>query len=104
MAFPGGPEHLMSVAAGVTPRVRRIVLSGSDASAMLDQPDARAISVDDHGRVDEIALPSTAPLAEELRVFLAHLDGGPPPVSDVTTAVTIAERLTELQHAAVEAA
>lgn len=104
MASPGGPEHQMTLAAGVTPRVRRIVLSGTAGSATLDRPDAPAISVHDELGVEAVALPPLAPLAEELRVFLAHLDGGPRPVSDIGTAVTIATRLTELQHVAAESA
>jgi hypothetical protein len=77
------------------------VLAGRDATAILERSDAPAISVDRHGHVEELALPSTPPLAEELRVFLAYLDGGEAPVSDAATALTIAERLTELQRAAV---
>ena len=102
MAHVQGPEHRMTVAAGVPDRVRRIIVSGTEGSALLDRAEAPAISLrTDHG-VEEVAIPPTMPLAEELRVFLAHLDGGPPPVSDAATALAIAQRLSELQRRADE--
>ena len=99
MARFRGPEHRMTVAAGVPDRVRRIIVSGTEGFAILDRPDAPAVSVHtDHG-IEEVAI-----LAEELRVFLAHLDGGPPPVSDASTALGIAQLLSELQQLADEQA
>ena len=100
MANVPGPEHRMTVAAGVPERVRRVVVSGTEASAVLEHPEATTVSVHTHDGVEEVAIPPTMPLAEELRVFLAHLDGGPPPVSDAATALVIAQRLSELQRAA----
>jgi predicted dehydrogenase len=103
MAHSSGAEHRMTVAAGVPDRVRRIIVSGTEASAILDRSDAPAISVHTQHRTEEVALPPTMPLAEELRVFLAHLNGGPPPVSDAATALAIAQLLSELQLVAADA-
>jgi predicted dehydrogenase len=100
MGSVGGPEHWMTVAAAVPERVRRVVVAGTEASAVLDHPEATAVSVRGRDRTEHVPVAQTMPLAEELRVFLAHLAGGPPPVSDVTTALVIAQRLSELQRAA----
>jgi predicted dehydrogenase len=99
MARAPGPDHCMTLAAGVADRVRRVVVSGTEASAALDHPDAPTVSVQTHDRIEHVAIPMTMPLAEELAVFLAYLDGGPPPVSDMATALDIARRLSELQQA-----
>jgi predicted dehydrogenase len=104
MAHRPGPEHRMVVAAGVPEQVRRIVVTGTEASAVLDRADATAISVRRPDGVEALAIPPTMALAEELRVFVAHLDGGPPPVSDAATALTIARRLSEMQQVADRAA
>ena len=92
----------MTVAAGVTNRVRRVVLSGTEARRDSTIP-RRPRFPCTHDGTEEIPIATVMPLAEELRVFLAHLDGGPPPVSDVNTALIIAERLDELQRVAMEA-
>jgi predicted dehydrogenase len=100
MGSVAGPEHRLTVAAGVPERVRRVVVSGTEASAVLDHPGATTVSVRTHERTEQVPVAQTMPLAEELRVFLAYLAGGPPPVSDVATALVIAQRLSELQQAA----
>ena len=75
------------------------VVSGTDASAELDRADAGTLSVRTRDDTKQVPVAQTMPLAEELRVFLAHLAGGPPPVSDAATALLIAQRLSELQTA-----
>ena len=98
MAGVAGPTHQMTAAAGVPERVRRVVVSGTEASAALDHPEATSVSVRTHDDTKQVPVAQTMPLAEELRVFLAHLVGGPPPVSDAATALLIAQRLSELQR------
>jgi predicted dehydrogenase len=99
MASDAGPQHRMTAAAGVSDRVRRVVVSGTEASAVLDHPNAPTVSVRAHDGTQSIPLRQALPLAEELRAFLAYLTGGPAPVSDAATALVIAQRLSELQRA-----
>jgi predicted dehydrogenase len=101
MATDSGPEHRMTLAMGVSDRVRKVVVTGTEASAVLEYPDAPVVAVCMRAGkgVEEIVVPSTMPLAEELSVFVEHLEGGPAPVSDMATALDIATRLSELQHA-----
>ena len=101
MALAQGPEHRMTLGVGVSERIRKVVVSGTEASAWLEHPDAHVVSVSAAGDTEDIAIPPTLPLAEELRVFVAHLEGGPRPVSDMATAVAIARRLSELRSAAI---
>ena len=100
MAGVAGPEHRMTTAAGVPERVRRVVVSGTEASAVLEHPEATTVSVRTQDGTEQVPVAQTMPLAEELRVFLAYLAGGPPPVSDAATALVIAQRLSELERAA----
>jgi predicted dehydrogenase len=100
MGRVAGAEHRLTVAAGVPERVRRVVVSGAEGSAVLDHPDATTVSVRTDERTEQIPIAQTMPLAEELRAFLAYLAGGPPPVSDSATALVIAQRLSDLQRAA----
>jgi len=97
-------EHRMVVAAGVPAQVRRFVVTGSDASAVVEGADVSAISVHRRDGVETLTIPRTMPLTQELRAFLVHLGGGSPPVSDAATALTIARQLSEMQRVANGAA
>jgi predicted dehydrogenase len=44
------------------------------------------------------------PLLAEIRAFLEHLRGGPPPMTDATEDLAIVERLAEIDAAAHAAA
>ncbi|HEY3673366.1 MAG TPA: Gfo/Idh/MocA family oxidoreductase [Acidimicrobiia bacterium] len=94
-------KHAMRVGAGASERSRTVELRGTDGFAILERADAGVIVVEtQHGR-EEVALPSTMPLEAELRDFLAHVEGGPPPRSSADDAVTIARRMTDIQLAIV---
>jgi predicted dehydrogenase len=97
-------EHRMLVAAGVPDHVRRFVVSGSEGSAVLDGAYATTLTVHRRAGVETLAVPHVQPLVEELRTFMAHLAGGPPPVSNFSTAVDIARHLSEMQRTADRAA
>jgi predicted dehydrogenase len=98
MRMPAGPEHRMTLAVDVPDRVRRVTVVGSEGSAILQHPDASIVAMSTTDGTEAIAIPTTMPLAEELRAFVEHLEGGPPPVSSMTTAIDIARCLVEIQH------
>ena len=100
LTHPSGCEHRMTLASSVPDRVRRVVITGTEATAVLEDAEATSISVRGADRVEKIALAPTSPLTEELRAFVAHLDGGPPPVSDAATALAIARQLSALERLA----
>jgi predicted dehydrogenase len=101
MADGAGTTHRMTTAVGVADRVRRVVVAGSGASAVLDHPDAPSVRIQRPGADDELLpVDRTMPLLAELAAFLDHLGGGPPPVSDIATALLVVQRLAELERAA----
>ena len=95
-----GPSHEMTLGAGARPRVRRVVVEGSRATAVLERPDAPAIAVRDRHGVEHVDISQAMPLATELGAFLDYLDGGPPPVSDAATALAILRHLTDIERMA----
>ena len=95
-----GPSHEMTLAAGARPRVRRVVVVGSEATAVLERPDAPALSVHHEHGVEHVDISQAMPLAIELGAFLDYLDGGPPPASDAATALTILRHVTDIERMA----
>jgi predicted dehydrogenase len=91
-----GPSHEMVLGAEARSRVRRVVVVGSEATAVLERPDAPALALHHEGGVEHIDISPAMPLAAELRAFFAYLAGGPPPVSDAATALAILRRLTDI--------
>jgi predicted dehydrogenase len=91
-----GPEHRMTLALGVPNRVRCVTVVGTEGSAVLERPDSSVVALSTVGGPQAIPIPTTMPLAEELRVFVEYLGGGPPPVSSMATAVDIARCLAEI--------
>ena len=98
-----GPRATVEIATS-HPAVRRsIVVIGSRGSAQL--PDtysdhiARAQGVPgaEHDRPYQQAVSTEMPLLKELRAFLDHLQGGPPPRSSAAEGVQIIERIAALR-------
>jgi predicted dehydrogenase len=107
---PGGPAVTidMSIAA---PQHRRVVtLVGSKASLELRDSYDRTIHVrrgppaDITAAADRIPIADDMPLLLELKAFLRHLEGGPPPMSSAQEGRLIVERTAEIEAAAHAAA
>lgn len=80
---------------------RELRLVCEEGVAQLDGGDADAVVVGRAGRIDADSverrpLPDEMPLLAELRAFVEHLEGGPPPLSSAAEGVAIVEAVAEL--------
>lgn len=91
-------------------RIRRADLLCEGGVASLPSPDAPAVLVrrgaglgDPEGgpAPEEIPLPPDQPLLEELRAFVGHLKGGPPPRSSAPEGLEAVEAIAALERLAV---
>lgn len=76
-------------------REARVV--GSDAAVILDGGWAEHVTVRNFRSEDvEIATPGELPLVAELRAFVDHVKGGPPPKSSAAVGLRMVERIEEI--------
>jgi predicted dehydrogenase len=94
----GSQTHEMILGAGQAERVRRVELRGPAGHAVLEQPDAHSVVLQVGSERKDVAISSEQPLEAELRDFLTHLVGGPPPRSGGDAAVAIARTMAEIQQ------
>ena len=85
-----------------TDRSRQVRLYGSLGTAVLDGPYATSVRVEqqvgDSGvKAVELPISSEFPLLGELRAFVGHLRGGPPPRSSAAESAVLLRRLAELR-------
>jgi predicted dehydrogenase len=97
MQFGGGARHRLVAAAACPDRTRRVELIGTVRTAVLPFAESRTVDVysTGAGRV-EVPLSDAMPLELELRAFLDHVMGGPPPKSSATDALEICGALAEI--------
>jgi len=93
----GAKTHEMVLGANQAERVRRVELRGPTGSAVLERPDAPCLTINSSSRAEDVVLSREQPLEAELRDFLAHLAGGPPPRSDGDAALAVVRRMAEIQ-------
>ncbi len=84
---------------------RELRLVCAEGVAQLDGGYADAVVIGRPGRLSEDAVErrpigTEMPLLAELRAFVEHLEGGPPPLSGVADAVTIVERVAAVSDLA----
>ncbi len=113
----GGVLALLGAADGAAPQVlleyaiahpehrRSVVLTGSEGSAQLggsydDSITLRLGTPGAAGEEQRLAVGTRLPLELEIEAFLAHLAGGPPPLSPIEDELQVAERLDEIRRAA----
>jgi predicted dehydrogenase len=106
LAGQDGPFADVSLSSVSAHRLRRIEAIGELGSAVLRDPEAEVIDVLlHHGDVDApfeeraIELEREWPLVRELRDFLAHCQGGPPPRATGEEGVRVVQRLAEIRAA-----
>jgi predicted dehydrogenase len=95
------PWHVLEVSALSAERRREIRLVCDEGSAWLADAYADSIAVAPVGRKPERRQTSTElPLLRELRAFVSHLRGGPPPRSSAAEGVEAVARIEELRRLA----
>ena len=103
LADESGPQVTMEIATTQPANRRSVVVVGTKRSAQLGGSyDDRLIIADgqpdgERGEPYERALPSEMPLLRELRAFVDHLGGGPPPRSSATEGLLVVERIAALR-------
>lgn len=107
---PGGPPITIDMSIAAPEHRRTFTVVGTAGSLELRDSYATAIRVrrgapaDPKAATETIEIPSDMPLLLELQAFLAHLDGGPPPMTSAREGLPIVERVAEIEAAANRAA
>ena len=97
---PGGPRVTLEVSAEHPVSRRAMTVIGSTGSAQLGDSYDDAVLVrrpGDDGKGEEIKVSTEFPLLRELRGFMEHLAGGPPPRSSAAEATEVVRRVAELR-------
>ncbi|HEY3149450.1 MAG TPA: Gfo/Idh/MocA family oxidoreductase [Dongiaceae bacterium] len=103
---PGGPPITIDMSSVAPEHRRTFTIVGSKASLELRDSYDTAIRVrrgapgDPAATAESIEIGQDMPLLLELQAFLAHLDGGPPPMSSAREGLLIVERTAEIEAAA----
>jgi predicted dehydrogenase len=107
---PGGLPITIDMSIAAPEHRRTFTIVGSKASLELRDSYDTAIRIrrgapaDADAKTETIEIAQDLPLLLEIKAFLAHLDGGPPPMSSAKDACVIVERLAEIEAAARAAA
>jgi predicted dehydrogenase len=100
----GGRWHTFEVSAASPVRERRVELHCADGVAVLAGAWDEHVSVfrsdADEPREERIETPGELPLLAQLRVFVEHVRGGPPPKSSAAEGAAIVSTLSELRRLA----
>jgi predicted dehydrogenase len=97
-----GPAAHVNVSARHSIRDRSVRVHGTEAVAVLIDAYADSVAVleghdPEEPSVEHIEISTEWPLLRELRTFLEHLDGGPPPKSSAADGALIVHRLNDLR-------
>jgi predicted dehydrogenase len=98
-----GPPHCLLEVSTLSPAVvRRVEVRFEHGSAAMARTDADHILVARDGTAEPERRPieTTLPLHEELRQFVQHLQGGPPPKSDAGEGALVVRRIAEMRKMA----
>jgi predicted dehydrogenase len=102
----GGPYVELACSSVSAHRLRRVEVVGSAGSATLGDPEAPEVEVLVHGgdldrppERDAVPLEREWPLLRELRDFVAHCEGGPPPRAGAAEGVAVVQAIAELRAA-----
>lgn len=98
-----GVPVVVEVSGGQPIEMRRIVLSCRDATAVVDGGDYSRVLVyrPDEDEPRAVPVSDDMPLEAELRAFLAHIKGGPPPRTSLAEELEIISVLAEIEAATV---
>ncbi|MFC1791526.1 Gfo/Idh/MocA family protein [Gemmatimonadota bacterium] len=95
-----GPSVLMSVSGRHCQKRSGAAISGKMGAAMLHDALDDHITVRDERGEERIAIDTTFPLFLELKEFVEHLHGGPPPRCDLRSAREVTQAILSLRYAA----
>jgi predicted dehydrogenase len=113
IAHLGGQSHpAVSIEMSTVSPVHRRCFAAIGSKASMELGDSYAPEVvarhgmpgDLRAREERVPIPQDMPLLAEIRAFLEHLRGGPPPMTDAAEDLAIVERLAEIDAAARAAA
>lgn len=95
----GGAPCTIEVSFGHPVRLRRIALRCRDALCQLDDSDFGVISVHRPGEAAprQVKVADDMPLLAELRAFVDHVRGGPPPKSSLDEEIAIIEAIARIE-------
>jgi predicted dehydrogenase len=92
------PWHALEVASRSPLRRREITLTCEEGTAVLtDSYDEQVLIRRDGGEPETRPISAELPLLRELRAFVEHLGGGPPPRSSAAEGALVVERIAELR-------
>ena len=106
----GGPPITIDMSIAAPEHRRLFTIVGSKASLELGDSYDAAIRVrrgapgDPKATAETIEIAQDMPLLLEIQAFLAHLEGGPPPMSSAREGLLIVQRTAEIEAAALAAA
>ena len=100
----GGPDPLVTLEMSIASPGYRRWFSAIGSKATMELQDSysaeitvrRGDPVDMKAPEEKIPLPDDMPLMTEIRAFLDHVRGGPPPISSAAADLPIVERLAEI--------
>ncbi|MGF1501214.1 MAG: Gfo/Idh/MocA family protein [Paracoccaceae bacterium] len=97
----GGPSVEMEISSSHPVNRRSVAVIGSEAVAQFGDSYDRALRLNRPGaEPEEIPVETEMPLLAELRAFVEHIAGGPPPKSNAAEAALIVHRVAEMRAAA----
>ena len=101
---PGGPWLHVDVSSRAAVGERRIEVLGDAATAVLADGWDTEITVERLGGaepvLERVATPGELPLLAEVRAFVDHLGGGPPPRSSAAEGLAVVEAVADLRRLA----
>jgi predicted dehydrogenase len=96
------PWHRLEVSARSPERRREVTLVCEQGAALLADgySDHVLVQRDDADEPDRLEISTELPLLRELRAFVEHLEGGPPPRSSAAEGALVVRRIAELRELA----
>jgi predicted dehydrogenase len=96
-----GVPVTIEVSSGHPTPLRRVLMSCRDAVCQLDSGDYSVLAVRRHGakESESIRVSDEMPLLAELRAFIDHLRGGPPPLTSLADEIKIIETIAAIENA-----
>jgi predicted dehydrogenase len=103
-AAASGPRLAVEISSVSAHALRRVEVTGTLGSAVLPEPEAEAVELLVHGgdlehapRRERILIEREWPLLRELRDFVAHCHGGPPPRATAEEGFAVVRAIAEVR-------
>lgn len=97
----GGPWHLAEISSVAPSRARELIVICERGTLSLPDSFADHVLLREFGGIEErLAVSTEMPLLLEIKAFLAHLQGGPPPVSSAAEGLRTVELIDRMRQMA----